>query len=213
MSAVQYPSQNNVQSHVQNVQNARTSQSFPNSPHMQHTQIFQNSTMQNSSSVQNNQAFQSSQNVPNAQNAQNAQKVETDVTAKSDDESDEASDDGQRTLPSRVVTEQNLDDAYIQFILYCNPSIPVSVDTTELKKGFRAPPRTDGKVFDTFALLRLIRRLDSQDLETWSALVLELGVEPPDPAKEQSTQKIQQFAVRLKVTQSPIDFVLQDLCI
>ena len=148
--------------------------------------------------MQTSQKFQPTQNVQSVQSVQSSQKVETDETAKSDS-SDEVSDDGQRTLPSTVVTEQNLDDAYIRFILYCNPSIPTSIDTAELRRGFRAPPRTDGKVFDTFTLLGLIRRLDSQDLETWSRLVLELGVEPPDPAKEQSTQKIQQFAVRLNV--------------
>ena len=124
--------------------------------------------------------------------------METDETAKSDS-SDGASDGGQRRLPSLNVTEQNIDESYAQFILYCNPSIPLTVDTTELKRGFQSPPRTDGKMFETFKLLGLIRRLDSQELETWAALVLELGVEPPDPAKEQSTQKVQQFAVRLKV--------------
>ena len=155
--------------------------------------------------MSNGQTFQPSQSTQNTQNAQNAQniqqntpKVETDKAANGDS-SDESSDDGQRRLPSINVTEQNLEEAYVQFILYCNPSIPMDTDATELKRGFQSPPRTDGKMFETYKLLGLIRRLDAQELETWSALVLELGVEPPDPAKEQSTQKIQQFAVRLKV--------------
>lgn len=36
------------------------------------------------------------------------------------------------------------------------------------------------------------------DLKTWTQLVIELGVEKPDAAKNQSSQKVQQYAVRLK---------------
>ena len=104
-----------------------------------------------------------------------------------------------RILPSTDVTNETIDDAYVQFILYCNPSLPDHVDTSDLKKGFRAPPKSDGKNFDPFVLFGLISRLEAKDIKTWADLVVELGVERPDPSKNQSTQKVQQFAVRLKV--------------
>lgn len=41
----------------------------------------------------------------------------------------------ERPLPSKDVTDETLDNAYVQFILYCNPCIPADVDTGELRKG------------------------------------------------------------------------------
>ena len=105
----------------------------------------------------------------------------------------------ERELPLRDIDDNSIDDAYIQFILYCNPSIPANVDTGELKKGFRTPPKSDGKTFSPYILLGLISRLEAKDIKTWTQLVIELGVEPPDAAKNQSSQKVQQYAVRLKV--------------
>lgn len=105
-----------------------------------------------------------------------------------------------RTLPSTDVTNDILDDAYIRFILYCNPSLRNDIDTSDLKKAFRTPPKSDGKSFDSFTLFGLISRLEAKDIKTWTDLVVELGVELPDPSKNQSTQKVQQYAVRLKVS-------------
>ena len=105
----------------------------------------------------------------------------------------------ERTLPSRQVDESTIDDAYAQYILYCNPTIPLDVDTTELKKGFRAPPKSDAKTFSPFTLYNLVSQLENKEIKTWTELVLKLGVEPPDTSKNQSTQKVQQYAVRLKV--------------
>jgi len=105
-----------------------------------------------------------------------------------------------RSLPSRTVTDHTFDDAYSGFILYCNPTIPLDTDTTELKKIFRAPPKSDGKNFSTFTLFELIRKLESKEIKTWAQLALDLGVEAPDLEKGQSAQKVQQFAVRLKVS-------------
>lgn len=110
---------------------------------------------------------------------------------------DNASAQADRVLPPREVTESSLEDAFVSFILYCNPSVDLDVSTTELRKGFRAPPRTDGKTFSTINLFKLIKRLEEKELKTWTQLVIELGVEPPD--LNQSTQKVQQYAVRLKV--------------
>lgn len=104
-----------------------------------------------------------------------------------------------RSLPSRDVSDDNLDDAYAAFILYCNPKYPTSSDTSDLTKLFRTPPKSDGKSFSTWALFELIRKLDSKEIPTWTRLALDLGVEPPDIEKGQSTQKVQQYSVRLKV--------------
>ncbi|KKK23766.1 hypothetical protein P175DRAFT_0455346 [Aspergillus ochraceoroseus IBT 24754] len=103
-----------------------------------------------------------------------------------------------RSLPPRDITDETIDDAYIMFIFYCNPNVPLSVDSTELRKTFRTPPRSDGKSFSIFALWELLKKLDSKELKTWIQLAIELGVEPPDMEKKQSTQKVQQYAVRLK---------------
>jgi hypothetical protein len=104
-----------------------------------------------------------------------------------------------RSLPSRDITDDSIDDAYVMFIFYCNPNVPLSADSTELRKTFRCPPRSDGKSFSIFTLWELIRKLDNKELKTWIQLAIELGVEPPDMEKKQSTQKVQQYAVRLKV--------------
>ncbi|KAL9103667.1 MAG: hypothetical protein Q9163_001326 [Psora crenata] len=104
----------------------------------------------------------------------------------------------ERSLPPKEVTEENIDTAYVQFILYCNPSIPADVETEELKKGFRNPPKSDGNSFSPWTLFGLLQRLENKEIKTWSHLVMELGVEPPDPQKNQSAQKVQQYAVRLK---------------
>lgn len=104
-----------------------------------------------------------------------------------------------RVLPSIEVNDESLDNAYVDFILYCNPSISADVDTSELRKGFRSPPKSDGKNFSPFALFGLISRFEAKEIKTWTQLVTELGVEHPDPGKNQSTQKVQQYAVRLKV--------------
>ena len=105
----------------------------------------------------------------------------------------------ERELPLRQVDDTSIDSAYVQFIMYCNPSIPAKCDTSELKKGFRTPPKSDGKTFSPYSLFGLISRLEAKDIKTWTQLVIELGVEPPDAAKNQSSQKVQQYAVRLKV--------------
>ncbi|KAH6717886.1 ARS binding protein-like protein Abp2 [Leptodontidium sp. MPI-SDFR-AT-0119] len=103
-----------------------------------------------------------------------------------------------RNLPSRDVSDENFDNAYLDFIMYCNPSIPSDTDASELKRIFRAPPKSDGKNFNTFTLFELIRKLELKEIKTWAQLALDLGVEPPALDKGQSAQKVQQYAVRLK---------------
>ncbi|KAF1938852.1 hypothetical protein EJ02DRAFT_457527 [Clathrospora elynae] len=101
-----------------------------------------------------------------------------------------------RSTPPRDVADDTIDDAYAAFILYCNPNFPVSIDTSELVKLFRTPPKSDGNAFSTWALFELIRKFDAKEIKTWTQLALDLGVKPPDD--NQSTQKVQQYSVRLK---------------
>ncbi|KAI1381092.1 ARS binding protein 2-domain-containing protein [Hypoxylon crocopeplum] len=102
------------------------------------------------------------------------------------------------TLPQRGVTSASIEDAYVSFILYCNPAVPLETNTGALREAFRSPPKSEGKSFSTFALFELIKKLHAKELKTWAELALKLGVEPPDHDKGQSSQKIQQYAVRLK---------------
>jgi hypothetical protein len=104
-----------------------------------------------------------------------------------------------RAPPQRHVTDETLDDAFAAFILYCNPSFALSTDTSELVKLFRMPPKSDGNSFNTWDLFELIRKFDAKEIKTWTQLALDLGVAPPDTDKGQSTQKVQQYSVRLKV--------------
>ncbi|KAI2626824.1 hypothetical protein GGS21DRAFT_263127 [Xylaria nigripes] len=101
-------------------------------------------------------------------------------------------------LPNRAVTSDTIEDAYVNFILHCNPAVPLDVDTTSLREAFRTPPKSEGKSFSTFTLFGLITKLHQKEIKTWAELALRLGVEPPDHEKGQSSQKIQQYAVRLK---------------
>ncbi|KAF5022003.1 hypothetical protein F66182_5960 [Fusarium sp. NRRL 66182] len=103
-----------------------------------------------------------------------------------------------RGLPDRSVSEDSVEDAYVDFILYCNPAVPLSADTASLREAFRNPPRSGGKSFNTFAIYELVRKFYSNDIRTWTELTTKLGVEPPDPDKEESNQKVAQYGVRLK---------------
>lgn len=104
-----------------------------------------------------------------------------------------------RSLPTQDVSNDTIDDAFASFVLYCNPSFALSTDTSELVKLFRIPPKSDGNAFSTWTLFELIRKFSTGDIKTWTQLALDLGVSPPDTDKGQSTQKVQQYSVRLKV--------------
>ncbi|KAL1918922.1 uncharacterized protein VTP21DRAFT_2303 [Calcarisporiella thermophila] len=100
-----------------------------------------------------------------------------------------------RTLPSKHVTESTISQAYIDFILYCNQTVATDVDTGPLMRSFFAVPRSDGKQFHPWALFCLCKRMHEGEIKSWVRLSIELGVERTD---DQSPQKIQQYAVRLK---------------
>ena len=104
-----------------------------------------------------------------------------------------------RRLPDRNANADSIEDAFAAFILYCNPGVPLETDSAALREAFRTPPKSGGKSFSTFTLFELIKKLETKELKTWAELALKLGVEPPDQEKGQSSQKIQQYAVRLKV--------------
>ncbi|KAK3320705.1 ARS binding protein 2-domain-containing protein [Cercophora scortea] len=102
-------------------------------------------------------------------------------------------------LPARnVVDSASIEDAFVDFVLHCNPAVPPETDSAALREAFRTPPKSGGKTFSTYTLFELIKQLDTKELKTWAELALKLGVEPPDQEKGQSSQKIQQYAVRLK---------------
>ncbi|OJD31563.1 ars binding protein 2 [Diplodia corticola] len=104
-----------------------------------------------------------------------------------------------RSLPSTDnVSADNIDEIYAAFVLYCNPYFPANNDTTELRKIFKKPPMSDNKIFEPYNLFELLKKLEKGEIKTWIQLALDLGVEPPDVEKGQSTQKVQQYAVRLK---------------
>ncbi|KUI57996.1 ARS-binding protein 2 [Cytospora mali] len=103
-----------------------------------------------------------------------------------------------RSLPHKKVNAETLEHAYVQFILYCNPGVPLETDTAALREAFRIPPKSGGKSFSTYTLFELIKQFQNKEIKTWAELALRLGVDPPDQDKGQSTQKIQQYAVRLK---------------
>ncbi|KAF9701917.1 hypothetical protein EKO04_000096 [Ascochyta lentis] len=103
-----------------------------------------------------------------------------------------------RALPPQDVADDTIDNAFAGFVLYCNPSFALSTDTSELVKLFRTPPKSDGNAFSTWTLFELIGKFSTGEIKTWTQLALDLGVSPPDTDKGQSTQKVQQYSVRLK---------------
>lgn len=106
----------------------------------------------------------------------------------------------QPNLPSRSVDKDTIADTFADFILYCNPFYGPDVDTSELKRIFQSPPKSDGNSFDIYHLWELVRKLSEGEIKSWIQLALELGVEPPSAKNGASVQKVQQYTVRLKVS-------------
>lgn len=104
-----------------------------------------------------------------------------------------------RGLPDRAVTAATLEDAYVKFIFYCNPAVPADQDTQALRDAFSNPPKSAGKSFETFTVYHLVLQFLRKEIKTWTELTIKLGVEPPDPKKDESAQKVTQYGVRLKV--------------
>ncbi|KAH7321065.1 ARS binding protein 2-domain-containing protein [Stachybotrys elegans] len=101
-------------------------------------------------------------------------------------------------LPDRDVTEATIEDAYVRFIFCCNPALPPKADTDSLREAFRNPPRSGGRVFSPFRIYELSKLFYEKEIKTWTELTVKLGVEPPDPTRDESAQKIAQYGVRLK---------------
>ncbi|RIB16627.1 ARS binding protein 2-domain-containing protein [Gigaspora rosea] len=102
-----------------------------------------------------------------------------------------------RNLPQKDVNQDNIADRYVEFILYCNPSAPSDLDVSSLIRSFSAVPKSDGKTFETWVLFQLVSKHHSGEIKTWTKLAQQLGVERTSGS---SPQKIQQYAVRLKVS-------------
>lgn len=107
---------------------------------------------------------------------------------------------GPRSLPSRQITAATIEDAYVQFMVYCNPALPNKADIGSLRECFRTPPKSGGKAFDPFTIFELVRQFYTKEIKTWSEMTIKLGVEPPDLSKDESSQKVAQYGVRLKVS-------------
>ncbi|OTA07850.1 hypothetical protein A9Z42_0087770 [Trichoderma parareesei] len=101
-------------------------------------------------------------------------------------------------LPDRNVTPDTIEDAYVRFIFYCNPALPLDADTDSLREAFANPPRSGGKSFSPFLIFDLVQRFYRKEIKTWTELTTRLGVEPPDLSKDESAQKVAQYGVRLK---------------
>lgn len=103
------------------------------------------------------------------------------------------------SLPDRNVTPDTLEDAFVRFIFYCNPALPLDADTESLREAFANPPKSGGKSFSPFLIFDLVQRFYRKEIKTWTELTTRLGVEPPDLSKDESAQKVAQYGVRLKV--------------
>ncbi|KAF4553964.1 putative ARS-binding protein [Elsinoe fawcettii] len=104
-----------------------------------------------------------------------------------------------RVLPGREVNQDNITDAYVQFILFCNPAYPNDIDTAGLRDLFNKPPSSNQKSFEVFDIYVLFKRLNEFDgIRTWQQLALELGVEPGIGEDGAGSQRVPQYIVRLK---------------
>lgn len=70
-----------------------------------------------------------------------------------------------RCLPARPITsEEALTPAYIQFCLYCNPSVPMDpprAGLAELEKAFNNVPKSGDRLFKTWDLYLLMQKLET----------------------------------------------------
>ncbi|UKZ82107.1 hypothetical protein TrVFT333_009891 [Trichoderma virens FT-333] len=101
-------------------------------------------------------------------------------------------------LPDPNVTPDTIEDAFVRFIFYCNPALPLDADTESLREAFANPPKSGGKSFSPFLIFDLVQRFYRKEIKTWTELTTRLGVEPPDLSKDESAQKVAQYGVRLK---------------
>lgn len=104
-----------------------------------------------------------------------------------------------RVLPDKDVSPDTIGEAYISFILYCNPALPQDCMVDTLREAFKAPPKSQGKEFPTWSVFQNVKRFYNKEIPTWTEMVVQLGVDPPDLSKDESSQKITQYGVRLKV--------------
>ena len=106
--------------------------------------------------------------------------------------------DPPRALPERDVSLETIEDAYVNFMLYCNPALPPDCDIESLREAFRMPPKSQGKEFSPWLVFQKVKQFYSREIPTWTEMVIRLGVDEPDVSKGESSQKLTQYGVRLK---------------
>ncbi|KAK5998081.1 ARS-binding protein 2 [Cladobotryum mycophilum] len=79
------------------------------------------------------------------------------------------------------------------------PTLPDrDVTSATIEDALSKPAKKWGKLFCPFIIFDLVRKFYEKEIKTWTELTTRLGVEPPDPGKDESAQKIAQYGVRLK---------------
>lgn len=84
-------------------------------------------------------------------------------------------------------------------MLYCNPALPPDCEVSTLRDAFRIPPRSQAKEFSPWSVFDKVKKFYNKEIPTWTEMVIQLGVDPPDLSKDESAQKLTQYGVRLKV--------------
>ncbi|BFZ62986.1 hypothetical protein YB2330_004098 [Saitoella coloradoensis] len=92
-------------------------------------------------------------------------------------------------------TPEKFAHMYVDFIMYCNPAIPLTHRTTPLEEAFNSVPKSDDKCFPIWDVFELHKRLQSGDIKNWASLAAELGVRRPT---KQNKQKLTQYGHKLK---------------
>lgn len=123
-----------------------------------------------------------------------------------------------RALPSRDPTVASFDDDYFQFILYCNPDVPVPASfedplTAELRCIIHNTPAHDNKTFAPYMLFSAInmryrrnnpdRSLGSQHWD-WEQLAMDLDVLPADA----DAMTIRRWTQRVKVSFLRVSYIM-----
>ncbi|ODQ51612.1 hypothetical protein SAICODRAFT_26696 [Saitoella complicata NRRL Y-17804] len=92
-------------------------------------------------------------------------------------------------------TPEKFTRMYVDFIIYCNPAVPLTHRTTPLEEAFNSVPKSDDKSFPIWDVFELHKRLQSGEIKNWASLAAELGVRRPT---KQNKQKLTQYGHKLK---------------
>lgn len=189
---------NNIQTTIdcgEKIKTSPNSLSNPESPIIESNNP--NMTGNSSSTKVSQTSRQQQSSVSNGTPTIEDQKDTTASTSNKDINRSSPKNSSSRPSPAKDINHSNIVDRYVEFILWCNPNhIPDEGQTLTLRRAFIAVPKSDGKTFDPWLLFSHVARLESGEIKTWTKLAQDMGVERTD---DSSPQKIQQYAVRLKV--------------